>query len=77
MLKCCMRIYVSERLQCTHAVEAGGQHPQLLSPECKCLWKPAEGVRSPGAIITDFCELPCGYWELNPALPREQPELNH
>ena len=23
------------------------------------------GVRSPGTRVTDTCELPCGYWELN------------
>jgi hypothetical protein len=31
-----------------------------------------EAVRSPGTGVTDSCELPCGYWELNPVCPEEQ-----
>jgi hypothetical protein len=31
-----------------------------------------EGVRSPVTGVTDSCEPPCGYWELNPGLLDEQ-----
>ena len=34
-----------------------------------------EGVRSPGTGVTDNCELPCGYWELNPGPLEEQAVL--
>lgn len=27
---------------------------------------PYEGVRSPGARVSDSCELPCECWELSP-----------
>ena len=33
-----------------------------------------EGARSPGIIVTDSCELPCGCWELNPGPLEEQTE---
>lgn len=25
-----------------------------------------KGIQSPGTVVTDSCELPRGYWELNP-----------
>jgi hypothetical protein len=31
-----------------------------------------EGVRSPETGVIDSCELPCGYWELNPGPLEEQ-----
>ena len=34
-----------------------------------------EGARSPATGVTDSCELPCGYWELNPGPLEEQPVL--
>ena len=34
-------------------------------------------VGHPGTIITNSCELPCGYWELNLCLLEEQPVLNY
>jgi hypothetical protein len=38
---------------------------------CMCV---CEGVRSPGiGAIDSCCELPCGYWELNPGPLEEQP----
>lgn len=27
------------------------------------LWWSEEGVKSPGTLLTDGCELPCEYWE--------------
>ena len=33
-----------------------------------------EDVRSPGTGVTDICELPCGFWELNSG-PLEEPVL--
>lgn len=30
-----------------------------------CLWKTKEGIRSPGAGVTEGCEPPCGCWEQN------------
>jgi hypothetical protein len=40
-----------------------------------CLQWPEQGVRSPGAGITDHCEPPCRCWELNPGPLQEQPVL--
>ena len=37
--------------------------------------RPYEGIGSPGTGVTDSCELPCVYWELNPSLLEEQPVL--
>jgi hypothetical protein len=37
-----------------------------------CLCK---GVRFSGTKATDNCELPCGFWELNPGPLEEQPRL--
>ena len=34
-----------------------------------------EGIRSPGSGVTDGCEPPCGYGELNPGPLEEQPVL--
>ena len=34
-----------------------------------------EGVRFPGAGVTDSCEPPCGCWELNLGPLEEQPVL--
>ncbi|KAL6074356.1 hypothetical protein STEG23_012106, partial [Scotinomys teguina] len=31
--------------------------------------------RSPGTGVTDSCELPCGFWDLNPGPLEEQPVL--
>ena len=39
----------------------------------KCPQRPEEGVRSPGTGITEGCELPRGYWELNLGPLEEQP----
>lgn len=44
-----------------------------VSPACmfahrvyaQCQWRLEEGVGSPGNGVTDSCEPPCGYWELN------------
>ena len=36
---------------------------------CVCLCK---GVRFPGPDVSDSCELPQGYWELNPGPLQEQ-----
>jgi hypothetical protein len=33
------------------------------------------GVRSSGTGVADSCELPCGYWQLNPGPLEEQPVL--
>ena len=34
---------------------------------CACLVPtvPEEGIGVPVTIVTDICELPCGFWELN------------
>lgn len=32
----------------------------------QCLWRPVEGVRSPGSWITDNCQLLCSCWESKP-----------
>jgi E3 ubiquitin-protein ligase NEDD4 len=40
-----------------------------------CLWRPEEGVGSPGIGVTDSCELPCGCWELNSGPLKKQPVL--
>lgn len=37
--------------------------------------RPGEGIRSPGARVTDSSELPCGFWELNSGPLQEQPVL--
>ena len=37
--------------------------------------RPEQGVGSPGAGVTDCCELPCGRWESNPDPLKEQPTL--
>jgi hypothetical protein len=39
------------------------------------LKSPENGIGSPETRIIDSCELPCGYWELNPGLLEEQPVL--
>jgi hypothetical protein len=39
------------------------------------LWKSKEGSRSPGAGVTDICELPHRCWESNLGLLEEQPVL--
>jgi hypothetical protein len=39
---------------------------------CWCLWRPEEGARSPGPGVTDGCELPHEFWELNPGPLKEQ-----
>jgi hypothetical protein len=42
--------------------------PACMSLYYICDWypqRPEEGVRSPGIGVTDGCEPPCGYWELN------------
>lgn len=31
----------------------------------QCLWRPEEGIRFTGIGVTDRCEAPQGYWELN------------
>ena len=41
-----------------------------------CAWcsqRPEEGVRSPTTAVTDGCEPPCGYWELNLGPPEKHP----
>lgn len=40
-------------------------------PACMCV----EGFRSPGTRVTDRCELPCGFWKLNPSPLEEQPVI--
>jgi hypothetical protein len=45
-----------------------------------CLWRPEEGVRSPGTRVTDGCEPLCGCWEpLQEQLTRltAEPSLQH
>lgn len=32
------------------------------------LWRPENGIRSPGTIVTDGCEAPYRCWELNTGL---------
>lgn len=39
------------------------------------LWKPEEGVRSPGTGVTIVCEPACQGWELNLGPQHEQPML--
>ena len=39
-----------------------------------CLQR-SEEDRSPGTGVRDGYELPCGWWELNPSLLKEQPVL--
>lgn len=34
-----------------------------------------EGINSPGTGVTGRCEPPCRFWDLNPSLRQEQPEL--
>ena len=40
-----------------------------------CLWRPEEGIRSPGTGVTDGCEPPYGYWESNLGPLEEQQVL--
>jgi hypothetical protein len=35
-------------------------------------WRPKEGTGSPGSGVPKDCELPCGLWELNRSLMKEQ-----
>lgn len=44
-------------------------------PACTKCEPGAEGVRSPGAAVTDSCESLCGFWELN--LGKAGSALNH
>lgn len=37
--------------------------------------RPDEGVRCPGTEVTDSCEPPCRFWEVNPGTLQEQPGL--
>ena len=39
-----------------------------------CLWEIARSSET-GIGVTDSCELPCGFWELNPSPLEEQPVL--
>lgn len=35
---------------------------------CRYAWRqrnPEEGIRSPWIIVTNGCEIPCGYWKSN------------
>lgn len=34
--------------------------------------KSEEGIRSPKTGVMDGCELPCGFWELNPGPLQDQ-----
>lgn len=34
-----------------------------------------KGAKSPGTGVTDVCELPCGFWKLNPGPLKEQTEI--
>ena len=43
-----------------------------------CPWYPGrteEAIGSPGVVVTDGCEPPCGCWELNPGPLLEQQVL--
>ena len=40
-----------------------------------CSQRIEEGVESSGIVMTDGCEPPCGYWELNPGPLLKQPVL--
>jgi hypothetical protein len=47
-------------------------------PVCLCMQyqqMPEEGARSSGTVVTDCCELPCEYKELNLSPLEEQPVL--
>ena len=39
---------------------------------CVCAQRPEVGVRSPGTVVTDSCELPCECWELKTGLLEKQ-----
>lgn len=43
----------------------------------QCWWRSEEGVVSPGTVVRDAWEPPCGCWEWNPALLPEQQVSNH
>lgn len=47
-------------------------HVSLYTMYVQCAWKPKEGVRSPGTIVTDCCLSLCGSWEWNPGPLEEQ-----
>lgn len=38
---------------------------------------PVEGIRSHRTTVTDSCELPCRFWELNPDPLEEQPVFSN
>jgi E3 ubiquitin-protein ligase NEDD4 len=40
-----------------------------------CPQKSEKAIRSPGTVVTDCCELPCGCWKSNPGPVEEQPVL--
>lgn len=37
-----------------------------------CLLTPEEGIGSPKTGVAGGCELPCGFWDLNPGPLEEQ-----
>jgi len=41
----------------------------------QCLRRPGEDTRSSGTRVTDSCELPCRFWELNPDSLEEKPDM--
>lgn len=47
-----------------------------LPSECKCLWKPKQGIISSRERITESGEQPCRCWELNQG-PMEEQLLSH
>ena len=58
------------------------QSKQALNIECSqadrelwCLWKPDEVIKYSETEVTDDCELPCGWWEMNLGPLKEQQVL--
>lgn len=49
--------------------------PACLSVHVWWLWRPDEGIRSAETRVTDDCEPPHGFWELNPRPLKKQPML--
>lgn len=50
-------------------------HMCLYSTGVQCQQRTEGDVRSPGIIVKDSNELPCGFWELNQGPLEEQPVL--
>lgn len=44
----------------------GYLYAHMYTTYMQCLWRPEESVEFPETRVEYFCELSCGFWDLNP-----------